>query len=247
MASFYCMLGLPGSGKSYQAKKIVENKKALLYSSDEFRIKLNKDPSIDQENNDLFDLMYDEIRQKLIEGFDVVLDATNTYEIYRKKLFASLKNCNARIVCVFVLRTYENCLEANHKRKEKIDDSVIEMMYKDFDVPYFHEPWDEINLIYTDEDCHVFAKEDNVVAFAGRLISFFEETGKNKTGHERSYDALFYTNGSDDGNFALHVSFLINHMHLPLLWQKNSEQMNTDLDRFGQDLFSELKLLYKMF
>ena len=135
MATLYVMLGLPGSGKSYTALQLARRENAEIYSS-------------------VFDLMYQKIREELDEGNDIVLDATNTYSIYRKKIFNALNGSGAKIVCVFVLRKYENCLKANRKRKgtARISPDIITQFYKEFDVPLSDEPFDEVILHYIDHD-----------------------------------------------------------------------------------------------
>ena len=152
MARLFVMTGIPGSGKSYHSKKIAERENAKIYSSDLFRAHLKMDASNDLQNDTLFDMMYAAIRRELDQGQDIVLDATNTYAKYRRKIFRAVEGSNAELICVLVMRRLENCLEANRQRKNPIREEVILNMYRDYDLPYYNEPWDRIEVIYPDND-----------------------------------------------------------------------------------------------
>ena len=43
---------------------------------------------------------------------------------------------------------YEWCLERNAKRERKVPEDVIERMYRSFDVPWYYEGWDNIEVGY---------------------------------------------------------------------------------------------------
>ena len=78
------MVGIPSSGKSFIREKIAREENAIILSSDIVREKLHMDPSKEDENIRLFDLMYEMIREELSKGNNVLLDSTNTYRKYRR-------------------------------------------------------------------------------------------------------------------------------------------------------------------
>ena len=207
MATLYVMLGLPGSGKSYTARQLARRKNAEIYSSDSFRLQMHLNAENAKQNNDLFDLMYQKIREELDEGNDIVLDATNTYSIYRKKLFNALNGSGAKIVCVFVLRKYENCLKANRKRKgtARINPDIITQFYKEFDVPLLDEPFDEVILHYIDHDRNSLgtlsgSTEENIEAIFenGKDQDLLSNKEEEHFRNICSYNSLFYDYGKDD-------------------------------------------------
>ena len=65
MTTLYVMLGLPGSGKSYTALQLARRENAEIYSSDSFRLQMHLNAENAKQNNDLFDLMYQKIREEL--------------------------------------------------------------------------------------------------------------------------------------------------------------------------------------
>ena len=152
MAKLYVMVGIPGSGKSHESRRIAEEMQAKIYSSDIFRAQLKLDASVDKQNDDLFDMMYAKIREELDAGNDIVLDATNTYAKYRRKFFKAIEGSGAQVIAVVVMRQYENCLKANAARKHPIREEVIRTMYEGYDLPYYDEPWSEIRFVYPDND-----------------------------------------------------------------------------------------------
>ncbi len=151
MAKLFMMVGIPASGKSYATETIAKRENAVIYSSDIVRQKLSMDPSSDLQNIQLFDIMYDMIRQELANGNDVVLDSTNTYRKYRKPFLQSLSE-DTEVTGVLLMRQIENCLKANGNRGSSIDESVIRMMYEEYDFPLYEDGYDRFEIIYPDKD-----------------------------------------------------------------------------------------------
>ena len=172
------MVGIPASGKSYVSEKIAEREDAVIYSSDIVRKKLDMDPSSDLQNIRLFDIMYDMIREELAKGNDVVLDSTNTYRKYRKPFLQSL-NKETEVTGVLLMRQIENCLKANRSRNGSIDESVIRMMYEEYDIPLYEDGFDRFEIVYPDED-----------------ESSLEEVAEDKS-NIMAYRFMFLNNGMD--------------------------------------------------
>ncbi|MBR4461030.1 MAG: ATP-binding protein [Erysipelotrichaceae bacterium] len=151
MAKLFMMTGVPASGKSYVSEKIAKRENAIIYSSDIVRKKLDMDPSSDKQNVQLFDIMYDMIQEELAKGNNVVLDSTNTYRKYRKPFLQSLSE-ETEVTGVLLMRQIENCLKANSDRDNSIDESVIRMMYEEYDIPLQEDGYDRFEIVYPDED-----------------------------------------------------------------------------------------------
>lgn len=153
MPMFYMMVGLPGSGKSFTAESIPN---AVVHSSDAIRAEVLGDEN-DQTQQDLvFQTLHKRVLQDLVDGKDVVYDATNIN--YKRRIgfldrVRALHKHDLRTVCLFMATPYEVCLKRNNNRERSVPESVIQKMYFKFDVPMMAEGWDEIRIV-GDEDRH---------------------------------------------------------------------------------------------
>lgn len=153
MPMFYMMVGLPGSGKSFTAESIPN---AVVHSSDAIRAEVLGNEN-DQTQQDLvFQTLHKRVLQDLVDGKDVVYDATNIN--YKRRIgfldrVRALYKHDLRTVCLFMATPYEVCLERNNNRERSVPESVIQKMYFKFDVPMMAEGWDEIRIV-GDEDRH---------------------------------------------------------------------------------------------
>ena len=190
MAKLFMMVGVPASGKSYVSETIAKRENAIIYSSDIVRKKLDMDPSNDDANIRLFDIMYDMIREELKNGNNVVLDSTNTYRKYRKPFLQSLTE-ETEVTGVLLIRQIENCLKANQSRENSIDESVIRMMYEQYDIPLYEDGFDRFEIIYPDEDeCSLSRIEEdkpNIMVYR----SMFLNNGMDRYEKLRKAQGLF--------------------------------------------------------
>lgn len=161
MQTFYMMVGLPGSGKTFAAENISD---AVIHSSDAIRAEILGDVN-DQTKQDLvFQTLHERILRDLGDGKDVVYDATN---INYKRRIAFLNRVKAlhkaalRTVCIFMATPYEICVERNNSRDRIVPESVIRRMYLKFDVPAMEEGWDEVQ-INGDEEWGLFRWEETL-------------------------------------------------------------------------------------
>ena len=109
MPMFYIMVGLPGSGKSFTAESIPN---AVVHSSDAIRAEVLGDEN-DQTQQDLvFQTLHKRVLQDLVDGKDVVYDATNIN--YKRRIgflnrVRALHKHDLRTVCLFMATPYD-CL-----------------------------------------------------------------------------------------------------------------------------------------
>ena len=174
MAKLFMMVGIPSSGKSYIREKIAERENAIIFSSDIVRAKLNMDPSKDDQNIKLFDLMYEMIKEELSKGNNVLLDSTNTYRKYRKPFLQSLDE-DVEVIGVLMMRQIENCLAANKNRENRIDESVIRHMYEEYDLPLYEDGFDRFEIIYPDNDEYsldsIDKDKENIMAYRSMFMN----------------------------------------------------------------------------
>lgn len=147
MQTFYMMVGLPGSGKSFTAKTFSN---AVIHSSDAIRAEILGDENRQDQQDLVFQTLHERVLRDLADGVDVVYDATN---LDYKRCMGFVQRVDAmRLpalykVCVFMATPYEKCLTQNQNRERFVPESVIDRMYKKIDIPMMAEGWDEIRIV----------------------------------------------------------------------------------------------------
>lgn len=151
----FMMVGIVGSGKTSFAEslcieegqegKIVKTK-PIIHSSDSLRKELYGDENVQSDNNKLFNELHRRIKADLLNGNDVVYDATNINKRRRADFLRQLNDIECKKVCVCVLTPYDLCLEQNRNRGRVVPEEVIKRMYLNFQPPALHEGFDNIIL-----------------------------------------------------------------------------------------------------
>jgi predicted kinase len=99
--SFIALVGLPGSGKSYFAAKLIERIPAVVLESDFLRKELVRRPVYSQfESFRLFKAIHRLITELLAAGYNVILDATNLSEDSRRPLYSIAGETGAKAIVV---------------------------------------------------------------------------------------------------------------------------------------------------
>ncbi|MGN0246942.1 MAG: AAA family ATPase [Lachnospiraceae bacterium] len=148
MPKMIMMVGLPASGKSTKAKELAEQYNATIFSSDILRKELYGDESIQGDNTKLFEELHQRIKDCLRDGRSAIYDATNISYKRRMSFLSELKNIPCEKICVLIATPYEECLKRNAERERKVPEHVIERMYRSFDVPWYYEGFDDIQIEY---------------------------------------------------------------------------------------------------
>ena len=144
---FLMLVGLPGSGKSTYIKKYF-NQNLRVHSSDAIREELSGNINNQDINEEVFELLHKRVKKDLRNGISCVYDATNISWKKRKAFLESLKGIKCWKICHIIATPYEICLEQNRQRDKVVPDSVIKNMYMNFDIPFYNEGWDDIEIWY---------------------------------------------------------------------------------------------------
>ena len=91
--------------------------------------------------------MESRIKQNLLEGRNVIFDATNINYKKRRDWLNRFNKYNIKKIAVLVATPYDECLERNKKRERNVPEEVIKRMYYNFYVPQYYEGFDEITII----------------------------------------------------------------------------------------------------
>lgn len=135
----YVLCGIPGSGKTTMAKKLVQEQDAKLYSYD-----VVKHDSKLSSFEYICTLIYQNINTDLANENNVVYDAPNHRLKYRQDILNAISNIPCKKICVVLLTPFEECLKRNANREARLPDFVLHDLYNKFELPTLDEGWDDI-------------------------------------------------------------------------------------------------------
>ena len=149
-AKIFVLCGLPGSSKSTWAKNNKDKLNAVVHSSDSIREQLG-DINDQSQNELVFKILHKRIKEDLLNGKNVILDATNLKRKNRRYVLNNiLKDVPCEKICVLFATPFEICKRNNANRDRKVPEHVISYMYKNFEVPCKQEQWDDIQIVWWD-------------------------------------------------------------------------------------------------
>lgn len=115
--SLIVLVGLPGSGKSYFAARLIQKIPAVVLESDFLRKNLVRQPVYTQfESFRLFRAIRELIKELLKTGYTVVLDATNLSEDSRLPTYTIAKETGAKLFVIHMNTPREVAEERLSKR-----------------------------------------------------------------------------------------------------------------------------------
>ena len=151
LPKLFMMVGIPGSGKSYESEVIAKEHDGVIHASDKIREEFSKNPNLKGDNNLVFTALHLRVQRDLKAGKNVVYDATNINSRRRKAFLNSIKSIPCEKIAIIMATPYEQCIKNNAERDDSIPESVIEKMYKNFQVPYYYEGFDVIQIVLWQE------------------------------------------------------------------------------------------------
>lgn len=145
MPILYILCGPSGCGKTTWATNFMKEHEDIRYvSRDEIRFQLvNPDESYFSREKEVFRRFVNTIRHTLVDGFDVIADATHLNEFSRRKLTQAIDMYfkEYEIVYVSFNVNVDICIEHNTNREGRanVPETVIRNMCRDFRVPSVEE------------------------------------------------------------------------------------------------------------
>ena len=149
MATLYILCGPSGSGKSTWARNFMFETDRLggdirYVSRDEIRFSMLKEgEDYFSHEKEVFKRFANTLRHTLIDGFDVIADATHLNEFSRRKLTQAIDMYydNYEIVMVVFNVNADTCVERNKNREGRanVPENIIRNMCGDFRVPTIEE------------------------------------------------------------------------------------------------------------
>ena len=179
MTKMFMMVGLPASGKSYQAQIYADRYNAQIFSSDAYRGVIGVDETDQSVTGQVFAQMIPDMINTLLLNKSIIFDATNTNSKKRRHFLNQIKKIKCEKICVLVLRTFDNCIKANKERERTVPDWVISKYYKSFETPYLEEGFDSIEVVYTDND-------STCLGYPHQFIQKYENYNQHNSHHTQT-------------------------------------------------------------
>ena len=85
-------------------------------------------------------------------GRSVIMDATNMNAKKRTNFLKQMPECKK--VCVVMATPFDVCVKRDEERSRHVGPDVLEKMRKNFQMPYYNEGWDHIEIYYP-KDCEM--------------------------------------------------------------------------------------------
>lgn len=151
--SFIQMIGIPGSGKTEMANKLAAQYGAAVFSSDKIRKELTGNESDQTVNDKVFKTMFERTCATLNDGVSAIYDATNLSHKRRRVLLEQLSaHYDIRTIAVVMATPIKMCIDRQTQRDRTVPKDVIWRMVKSFYMPYWYEGWDDIHIVYPEND-----------------------------------------------------------------------------------------------
>lgn len=194
----YLMVGIAGSGKSTKAKQIQEEirishpkydeygraDEVVYISSDEIRSELLGDVNDQSQNDKVFKEVHKRIKQAVKDYKHIIVDATNITIKSRKSILNCIdEKTDYRKVAEVMCSSIAQCKANNQKRDRHVPDFVIDIQAKKFEIPFYEEGFDEINLSGWDIGAFKVNSDYGVSVNITKLMDGFDQRN-----HHHLYD-----------------------------------------------------------
>ena len=156
--TLWLIAGVPGSGKSTFLANHTNNSKAKIVSRDAIRFKLLEDGDAYFKNEDTVWNMYvDAIKNSLQENEHTVLDATHLNERSRNKILDRLNLDDVNINVIYFKVPLNVCIDRNSQRtgRAHVPTDVITKMYTSYRYPTFNEKYHYNRILEVDENGNI--------------------------------------------------------------------------------------------
>jgi len=145
--TLYLMVGFPRAGKSTWIYNNKERLDAIVIENDWIRENILHAPNSKSTEPAIWMIVDSCMRILLSQGKNVILDGINLTSFTRKFFIDAAKECDARIVFVWINTPLEECLSRNSRLLDhKITNEILKRVGANFESPMSHE-YDEIILV----------------------------------------------------------------------------------------------------
>lgn len=129
MKKLILLVGIPGSGKTTLAKKVLERGFHYL-NADSIREELYGDPSVQGDPQQVFDIFFNRLEIALVDGLDIIIDNTNLNPKQRKPILERAQGKGYSDIQLWLLDVpLQVCLERNRQRARIVEEEIVANMF----------------------------------------------------------------------------------------------------------------------
>lgn len=148
MPKLIVMCGLPGSGKSTEAKKIARKEKAIILSSDAIRKEILGDESSQENGQKIFGILFYRIAKDLKQGQNVIVDCVNPKCCDRKRYLRKFEGLYDKSILIHMDTPIDKCKELNLLRDRVVPEWGIDKQAAKFEAPSDNDGYDELRVVH---------------------------------------------------------------------------------------------------
>jgi protein phosphatase len=155
MQTVYVLIGAPACGKTHWALQNAKRLDAVILSSDVVRDEIRRAGGDPFDGDQVFNEIEQRLRQQLMLGHSVIVDATHWRREYRAYAVNAARDATARRVAVWFDVPLDVCLQRNEGRLgdspglRREDPDTVSRIYAGLELPSI-EDFDEIRRIRED-------------------------------------------------------------------------------------------------
>ena len=135
---------------------LAEEVDGIVVSSDGIRAEWYGSEEVQGDASKIFREVEQRCKNALCAGQSVIMDATNMNAKKRTNFLKQMPECKR--VCVVMATPFDVCVKRDEERSRHVDPAVLEKMRKNFQMPYYNEGWDHIEVFYP-KDCEMVSAE----------------------------------------------------------------------------------------
>lgn len=129
MNKLVLLVGIPGSGKTTLAARLID-KGYLCLCADDIRRELLGDTTDQGNKEQVFEVFFSRMEQAMAENRDIVVDNTNINPMHRKQILERASRLSYLDVQLWILDVpLELCLARNRARGRQVPEDIVTKMH----------------------------------------------------------------------------------------------------------------------
>ncbi|MGK7379586.1 AAA family ATPase [Planococcus sp. 1R117A] len=143
------LIGLPGSGKSTYARRMVKTEPGWVHLSSDQIAHGKFEIGQPIHHREVFEEMYQQTVFSLKAGHDVIYDATNLASSKRRNFLNRIQKLGAQTEAVMFWTSYEILKQRNQKRtdRERVPEAILERYIRSFEFPRKDEKFNKVSIL----------------------------------------------------------------------------------------------------